>query len=595
MVVNSERESVLIEVRGVTYTHWNQTQPTLKNVSLKIESGTLNFLVGPGGSGKSTLCDLFNGVIPHLHGGKMEGDVFVAGVNTRKAEVKDLALTVGRVFQDPEVMFSMLYVDDEIAFGPENLRMEAGKIREVVKTLLDKTDLVERKENLVWNLSGGQVQKLGLATVLAMGPQMIVLDEPTSNLDPGATRSVHELILELRDQGITILLVTRELDEFLAEADQLLVMEAGCIRAAGSPQQVLAEHGQHMVESLGIWLPETSEVGIELAFLGLLNSSRIPITVQETTTALDAAGLLKPNVRLIQSVSPVSSEAQSEEKKVLISARDLNFSYPGGVQALKGISMEVHAGEWLMILGRNGAGKSTLSRLLVGMEKPQQGTLTLFGKDAHQWSVPELANSIALVFQNPEHQFLTDTVGHELEYSLVAKGISDPQEMGCRRDSMLQQLGLANDTEIHPLALSAGLKRRLGVATMLVGQPDLLLVDEPTYGQDKAMTHTLMALMQQIREQGVAVVMITHDMRLVQEYAERVVVMSDGLILYDGPASDLFEMEEILVKANLRKTLLHELMADMSRCGAPVRMPVRCTRDLTAYLRSQITKEAAHG
>lgn len=586
---------MLIEVRGVTYTHWNQTQPTLKNVSLEIEPGTLNFLVGPGGSGKSTLCDLFNGVVPHLHGGKMEGDVFVAGVNTREAEVKDLALTVGRVFQDPEVMFAMLYVDDEIAFGPENLRMEAGKIQEVVSTLLEKTDLAERKDNLVWNLSGGQVQKLGLATVLAMGPKMIVMDEPTSNLDPGATHSVHELVLELRDQGITVLLVTRELDEFLAEADQLLVMEAGRILASGTPQQVLADYGQYMVESLGIWLPETSEIGIELAQLGLLNNSLTPITVQETTAALEAAGLFKPNARLVQSVSRISTETQSTPQPVLISARDLNFSYPGGVQALKGVSLDVHAGEWLMILGRNGAGKSTLSRLLVGMEKPQQGSLTLFGKDAKQWSVPELANHIALVFQNPEHQFLTDTVGHELEYSLLAKGISDPQEMGSRRDAMLEQLGLASEIEIHPLALSAGLKRRLGVATMLVGQPDLLLVDEPTYGQDKAMTHTLMALMQQIREQGVSVVMITHDMRLVQEYAERVVVMSDGLMLYDGPASDLFDMEEVLAKANLRKTLLHELMVEMSRCGAPVRVPVRCTRDLTAYLRSQITKEAAHG
>lgn len=595
MALNSERESVLIEVRGVTYTHWNQTQPTLKNVSLEIEPGTLNFLVGPGGSGKSTLCDLFNGVVPHLHGGKMEGDVFVAGVNTREAEVKDLALTVGRVFQDPEVMFAMLYVDDEIAFGPENLRMEAGKIQEVVSTLLEKTDLAERKDNLVWNLSGGQVQKLGLATVLAMGPKMIVMDEPTSNLDPGATHSVHELVLELRDQGITVLLVTRELDEFLAEADQLLVMEAGRILASGTPQQVLADYGQYMVESLGIWLPETSEIGIELAQLGLLNNSLTPITVQETTAALEAAGLFKPNARLVQSVSRISTETQSTPQPVLISARDLNFSYPGGVQALKGVSLDVHAGEWLMILGRNGAGKSTLSRLLVGMEKPQQGSLTLFGKDAKQWSVPELANHIALVFQNPEHQFLTDTVGHELEYSLLAKGISDPQEMGSRRDAMLEQLGLASEIEIHPLALSAGLKRRLGVATMLVGQPDLLLVDEPTYGQDKAMTHTLMALMQQIREQGVSVVMITHDMRLVQEYAERVVVMSDGLMLYDGPASDLFDMEEVLAKANLRKTLLHELMVEMSRCGAPVRVPVRCTRDLTAYLRSQITKEAAHG
>jgi energy-coupling factor transport system ATP-binding protein len=590
-MTNSEREGVLVEVRGVTYTHWNQTVPTLKNVSFQIQKGTLNFLVGPGGSGKSTLCDLFNGVIPHLHGGKLEGEVLVAGVSTQNTQVHKLSLQIGRVFQDPEVMFSMLYVEDEIAFGPENLRIPIPEIQEIVERLLDQADLSLRRSNLVWNLSGGQVQKLGLACVLAMEPELIVLDEPTSNLDPGATRSVHELILELRKQGITVLLVTRELDEFLAEADQLIVLEEGHILASGSPQEVLAEHGQYMVESLGIWLPETSEIAIELAQAGALDRTAIPVRVAETTQALLSGGLLLPGSG--EALQPFTLPAYAAEK-VLISGRDLHFSYPGGVHALRGISLDIQAGEWLMILGRNGAGKSTLSRLLVGMDKPQQGTLSLFGRDAHQWRVPQLANHIALVFQNPEHQFLTDTVENELEYSLLAKGVSDPAKIEERRQTMLRQLGLEAFSGVHPLALSAGLKRRLGVATMLVGQPDLLLVDEPTYGQDKAMTHTLMDLMQQIRDQGVSVVMITHDMRLVQEYAGRVVVMSEGLILYDGPAERLFEMEEILYQANLRRTLLHELLADLTRCGFQAEKPIRRTADLVEQLLAA-SREAAHG
>jgi energy-coupling factor transport system ATP-binding protein len=282
----------LVKVDKVTYTHWNQSQPTLKDVSLVIRGGTLNVLVGPSGSGKTTLSDLFNGVIPHLHGGEMAGDVWVDGINTRQAEVKDLSQKVGKVFQDAETMFTTLYVEDEIAFGPENLRLEVEAIHQTVESLLEITDLRSRRKNLVWNLSGGQVQKLGLATVLAMKPQLIVLDEPTANLDPGATHSVHQLLLDLRQAGMTVLLVTRELDEFLAQADQLIVLDDGRVLAAGEPRQVLRQHGEFMVRQLGVWLPETTEVGIALQKAGKLGDAEIPITVQETVSALQRAGFM---------------------------------------------------------------------------------------------------------------------------------------------------------------------------------------------------------------------------------------------------------------------------------------------------------------
>jgi energy-coupling factor transporter ATP-binding protein EcfA2 len=572
---------VLIDVQNVTYTHWNQTEPTLHDVSLCIRRGTLNVLVGPSGSGKSTLCDLFNGVIPHLNGGQMEGDVFVAGENTREVEVKDLAQRVGRVFQDPEVMFATLYVEDEIAFGPENLRFEVATIRQAVDEMLAQTDLTDHRHNLVWNLSGGQVQKLGLASVLAMRPSLIVLDEPTANLDPGATHAVHELVLALREEGVTVLLVTRELDEFLAEADQLLVLDEGRVLAAGPPREVLSQHGAMMIDDLGVWLPETSEIGIALRDAGLLSAPTIPITVDETVGMLEERGLLAGPL----DARPSDAAIPGSTGDILIDASDLRYAYPGGTQALKGISLDIRRGEWLMIVGRNGAGKSTLARLLVGLNKPQEGRLHLFGKPGKDWKVQELANHIALVFQNPEHQFLTDSVADEIGYSLLAQGVSEEQEKKRRTDEMLALLGLTEVADIHPFALSAGLKRRLGVATMLVGDPEVLLVDEPTYGQDKEMTHTLMALMQDIRRRGVAVVMITHDMRLVQEYAERVVVMSEGNILLDGPSSVLFERDDVLAQANLRRTVLHDLLRAMSARGAPIEGRIRHTTDLVNALK----------
>jgi energy-coupling factor transport system ATP-binding protein len=583
---NASVTQPIAEIKNVTYTHWNQESPTLHDVSVAIEPGTLNVLVGPSGSGKSTLCGLFNGVIPHLLGGEMEGDVFIRGKNTRDLEVKNLSQQVGRVFQDPETMFAMLYVDDEIAFGPENLCLELESIQATVEELLELTDLCDRRSNLVWNLSGGQVQKLGLASVLAMRPEMIVLDEPTSNLDPGATESVHELLLSLREEGITVLLVTRELDEFLAEADQLIVLDEGKIHAADDPRKVLDQHGKYMIDTLGVWLPETSELGVGLKELEEFTDLKIPITVPETIDLFESHQLLTEEFVGEGSGDSIPGERSPE---VLISADDVHFTYPGGVKALQGISFDIHQGEWLMILGRNGAGKSTLANLLVGLKKPTSGQLDLFGKPAGDWDVQTLANQIALVFQNPEHQFLTDSVAEEIGYSLMAQGIEDQEEVQRRTDKWLGKLGLLEVKETHPFALSAGLKRRLGVATMLVGEPQILLVDEPTYGQDKEMTFTLMNLMQEIRGQGVAVVMITHDMRLVQEYGERVLVMSGGKLLHDGHAESLFRRDQVLAEANLRRTILHNLLREMAEHGASVEGKVRRTSDLEKLLKTRIT------
>jgi len=587
-VPDPKERSTIIKLSHVTYTHWNQDTPSLVDVTLEIQPGTLNVLVGPSGSGKSTLCGLFNGVIPHLHGGNLAGDVFIRGRNTRELEVKDLAQEVGLVFQDPESMFAMLYVDDEIAFGPENLRLDPPAIKASVEKLIELTDLTDRRNNLVWNLSGGQVQKLGLASVLAMNPSMIVLDEPTSNLDPGATQDVHHLLLSLRESGVTVLLVTRELDEFLSKADQLIVLDQGKIHAAGPPKQVLAEQGSYLMNELGVWLPETSEIGLRLRELPGWEGVEIPITVQETSQLFRGGGLLEGPFR---GAAVPQAAPRLPATEILIAAEDLCFAYPGGVQALQGVSFKIRRGEWLMILGRNGAGKSTLANLLVGLKKPTSGQLELFGKSAWHWEVPDLANQIALVFQNPEHQFLTDSVWDEIKYSLLAQGEQDSQVIEDTITKWLGKLGLWEERDRHPFSLSAGLKRRLGVATMLVGEPQMLLVDEPTYGQDKEMTFTLMSLMEEIRDLGVSVVMITHDMRLVQEYGQRVLVMSGGKLLYDDNAAGLFGQEEILQEANLRRTILHDLLGEMEEQGAEVHARIRNTDDLYRLLADRIAGE----
>ncbi len=575
----------LVVVEKITYTHWNHDEPTLHDVSFSLLKGTLTVLVGPGGSGKSTICDLLNGRIPRLLGGKLEGKVFVQGMDTSQTEVKDLSRLVGSVSQDPETMFATLYVEDEIAFGPENLLTEPEAIRQTVEELLDLTHLRDQRQHLVWALSGGQIQQLGLATALAMKPTLIILDEPTANLDPFAARQVYELVISLRNQGMTILLVVRELDEFLAQADQLMLVRDGRILAADTPQKMLALHGQEMVKDLGVWLPETTEIGLEVQDRG----SFIPVTIPETISLLQEKGFLDHPILFEEEEKPVDLCRQ----KTLIQAEHLNFQYPGGVHTLKDVSFQVKSGELLAIVGRNGAGKSTLARLMVGLLKPQSGNLMLFDKPARDWKVEDLAAHIALVFQNPEHQFLTDKVWDEIDYSLLARGITDEAVRKDTIEQALRRLKLEEVKDKHPFSLSAGMKRRLGVACMLVCRPQVLVVDEPTYGQDKQMTESLMQLMEEIRSEGVAVVMITHDMRLVQEYAQRIMVMSAGEVLYEGSPQGIFHKKELLHQANLRPTVLHDLVQELNARGIEVSDTIRTTGDFVKALKQN--REEHHG
>jgi energy-coupling factor transporter ATP-binding protein EcfA2 len=563
----------IISLKGVSYYHAGRDTPALQDIDLQVKRGALSMIVGPSGSGKTTLCDIIAGVIPHLYGGRLTGEVTIDGLNTVEHEVYETALKVGKVFQDPEVMFSMLEVEDEIAFGPENLSMPAKEIAEIVERVLGYVQLTKVRHNLVWELSGGQIQRLGLGCILAMQTPIIVLDEPTANLDPVATRNVHALALKLKEEGATVILVTKESDEFLAQADWIFVLNKGRLEFSGRPQEIIDHHGNYLAQELGIWLPEICELGIGLRNRRCLPVAHIPLTVEDALSTFKNAKLEfstpfdGPNAN-----DRTDCGGHSAERPVLIAARDLTFSYSGDRPALKGVSFEVRRGDLLAIVGRNGAGKSTLSKLLVGLLRPQGGTLELFGQDATKWQIPELARKIALVFQNPEHQFLTDTVFDEIAYSYLSQSAGDiePDELKRSVNHMLAMLGLEDVAHDHPFALSAGNKRRLGVAAMLVGSPEVLVVDEPTYGQDKAMTRSLMDLVLGLRSKGIAIIMITHNMRLVEEYADQVIVMNEGLITFDGIPADLFSHLDIVERASLSITSLHILLDALRQEGKSI-------------------------
>jgi len=553
-------EEPIVEFQRVTYTHYAKAAPALSDVNLCVKRGSFTLLVGPSGSGKSTLCQMLNGIIPYVLGGVMTGKIIVNGQDVSQIQVQNLASSVGLLFQDPEWMFATLQVEDEVAFGPENLRTPPAEIKERVDEALNYVGLIPLRKNLVWALSGGQVQKLGLAAVLAMQTPLIVLDEPTANLDPATTHAVHELILRLRQDGKTIILVTKDLDEFMAEADDIILLSDGRVLAQDSPRNMVEKHGELMLD-LGVWLPEPTEIGLRLKKDGLLDGKPVPMTVEEAAETLAGSSFK----------SVANKKEQVTLGDVLVRAENVRFSYTKRIQALLGISFDIRQGEIAAIVGQNGAGKSTLSKLLVGLLKPSGGELTLFGRKARQWHVQDLANDVALVFQNPEHQFLSDTVREELEYSLLAQGIDDRQEVDRRVQSMLERLEITESAESHPFSLSAGSKRRLGVATMLVGgRARLLIVDEPTYGQDKRLTERLMELINYLRREGITVLMITHDMRLVDAHIERAIVMANGEKLFDGTPGELFQQPKIVERAALRPTALRRLVDALRARGVYV-------------------------
>lgn len=568
----------IFSLKNVSYTHDGKETPALMEINLNIRRGTLVMIVGPSGSGKSTLCDILAGVNPHINGGELKGEVFIDGVETRKAKENEICLKVGKVFQDTEVMFSSMEVEDEIAFGPENKAIPSQEIKEIVEYCLDFADLTDLRHNLVWELSGGQSQRLGIAAILAMQTPVIIMDEPTANLDPKATRFVHDMAMRLRDEGRTVILVTKESDEMLEQADEIIVLNGGRIVCVGKPQEVINQMGDMISEDLGIWLPEVSEIGLGLRKKGILSSDQIPLNIN---AALDEIiGRIEFNCN-DEKPDEQENPSGSQPGKVLISARDITYNYPGNRCAVKGVSFDIYQGDFLAIVGRNGAGKSTLSKMLVGLQKPQHGSLELFGTSANKWKVPDLSRKIALVFQNPEHQFLTDSVFDEIAYSFKSQQKEEipPDELEASVGKVLDMLELRDVVHDHPFSLSAGKKRRLGVAAMLVGSPEVLVVDEPTYGQDKKMTSSLVNLMLQLRSMGITIIMITHNMRLVQEFAERVIVMNEGLITFDGAPGQLFGSSDLLEQANLTVTSLQTLVEKLRERNVAVPQKVKSVGD----------------
>jgi energy-coupling factor transport system ATP-binding protein len=488
-------------------------------------------LLGASGAGKSTLLLALAGLLDPAHAGDAEGILTVDGLNPRAARDR-----TGLVLQDPETQLVMAHAGDDVAFGPENRAVPPADIWPLVDASLAAVGFPYPRDRRTDQLSGGEQQRLALAGVLALWPRLLLLDEPTANLDPLGAGLVREAIRAVQQQtGATTILVEHRVAQALPLVDRVLVIEpGGGVVADGEPAEVFSRHGDRLAES-GVWVPDHPLPVRRRRLVRPDNSTACTDPPRQPDTSTTTAVVRPEN-------SATSGGAAADPDKsdggLLLTAIDVEFRHRGASEpALSGVSTQLRAGEALAIVGPNGSGKSTLAAILAGLTAPTTGrvqaTIALAGADAarppHRWRAAELADRIGTVFQDPEHQFLTSRVRDELAFGPARRGVA-AADVDRRVDTLLNRLHLTHLADANPFTLSGGEKRRLSVATALTTEPAVLVLDEPTFGQDRRTWVELLDLLADHRDAGGSVCAVTHDEAVVTSLADRVLALAGGRV-----------------------------------------------------------------
>ncbi len=555
----------LLRVRDLSITHAGAERPSPVAVSFDVHAGEVVLLLGPSGSGKTTLTLALNGLVPHAIPAELTGTVDVGGVGTATASVAELSTRVAMVFQDPDAQLVTGTVLDEVAFALENLLLPVPEVLARSEAALRQVGLWERREENPDRLSGGGRQRLAIACALAMASPVIVLDEPTANLDARGVDDVYTALSELLASGErAVVLVEHNLDAAMHFATRAIVLDReGRVAFDGPVAEIMREHCDELI-AMGVWLPAATLAALRLREEGVYIRP-LPLTPEELRVALLRADV--PRLPLTVTLGAVTTGAQVPAAEPLLRARGLTVRR-GRTQALKGVDLDIAAGSFVAIVGANGAGKTTLIQALAGVTPPPRGQVSVAGMDPGVASPRELAAYIGFVFQNPEHQFLTHTVFDELAHGLRLRRV-DAEETGERVEGMLHRFGLADKAQTHPFLLSGGEKRRLSVGTALITRPRVLALDEPTFGQDRARAAELLSLLHELRDEGTTILVVTHDLQLVADFASHTVVLEDGTVRAAGPTSELFRSETLFESTGLRLPALHRALPSALR-GLPV-------------------------
>lgn len=538
----------LIEFKDFTFQYFSQAEPTLYNIDLTIYEGEKVLIVGPSGSGKSTLGHCINGLIPFAYRGEMKGSVVIDGIETKTADIFTLSQKVGTVLQDSDGQFVGLTVGEDIAFSQENDCVPQEEMKKNVQQVADIVDMGHLLHSSPYELSGGQKQRVAFAGVMVNNVKALLFDEPLANLDPATGKTAIDLIDRIQKQyNKTVVIIEHRLEDVLyRHVDRVIVVSEGRIVADMSPDALIAAG---ILPKLGIREP---------LYATALKYAGVTITEEIHAGQMQTLELDMVKNKLLDWHASRKPAKQPEERPPILEVKNLNFQYTRKRKILQDVSLCIREGEMVSIVGTNGAGKSTLAKVICGFVKQQSGDILFEGRSINDETIKERSLKIGYVMQNPNQMICKSMIYDEVALGLRIRGV-DEKTIEEKVNKALQICGLAPFKKWPISALSFGQKKRVTIASILVMEPKVLILDEPTAGQDYHHYTEIMEFLKSLNEQGVTILMITHDMHLMLEYTPHAIVISDGRKIGDSTAVDILTNQEIAERASLKLTSLYDL------------------------------------
>ena len=562
--------NTIIKLDDVSFSYGHEAQNALDHVSLAIEKGEFVGVIGPSGAGKSTLAAVMSGAIPHHYTGQLFGATLVDDRDTCEITLTDISRVVGSVLQDIDAQMVAPIVEDEILFGLENFGIPHDQIEERISQTLTTVGISDLRHREIATLSGGQKQKVAIAAIIAMAPNVLVLDEPTAALDPASSTLVFDTLRQInREHGITVVVIEQKVALLSKYCSRVLVMADGKLAFDGEPHQVFAHASE--LRQMGVDSPRVARIANSLAEVGLLPSDQAPcLNVSEAhqlISSLLANATSKDAPADVPETSPhIPAVPRGVNQEPVVELTDVTFAYPHGGASVSNLNMCVYPGELVGIIGQNGAGKTTLTKLLNGLLHPASGTVRMAGMNTSDVPTSAIAAKCATLFQNPDRQLCRDTVLDEVAFGLELHGVGT-DEARQRARVAAERFGLPLDES--PFSLSRGQRQMVALASVVVLDPQVVLLDEPTSGLDYRECMTVMETVSEMAERGCAVIMVCHDMEVVSDFAQRLVVMADGRILERGDANRIFADDALMRAAYVEPPQVVALSKELARDVSP--------------------------
>ena len=538
----------IIKFEDFSFRYRVQAEPTLKNINLTIYEGEKVLIVGPSGSGKSTLAHCLNGLVPFYYAGESSGSLKIDNEDVSNKNVFELSKIVGTVLQDPDSQFIGLTVGEDIAFKLENNCVDQEEMSQRVNQSAKLVGIDKDINESPYRLSGGQKQRVSLAGVAVDNVKVLLFDEPLASLDPLTGKSAMELIYNIqKSEDKTIVIIEHRLEDVLnCDLDRIIVMDKGQIIADNTPDELLSSD-------------VLSKVGVrEPLYLTALRYANCDINKDMIPSNIDKLDVNSCKSKVKDWYNLTSKFNDTSKTESILEFKNVSFSYNSEKQVLKDVSFKVNKGDMISIVGRNGAGKSTISKLICGFYKPTKGQIIFDGEDIVDKSIKERSEKIGLVMQNPNQMISKSMVFDEVAFGLKIRGLSD-DEIKDRVYNTLKICGLYGHRNWPISALSYGQKKRVTIASILALNPEVIILDEPTAGQDFKHYTEIMEFLVELNRKGVTIIMVTHDMHLMLEYTNKVIVLCNGEKIADDYATNILTNKDIIEKANLKETSLQEL------------------------------------